>query len=482
MQLKAFRSICQIGSIAVVLFAFAACNRDTIEAQRPPSSEDTLSLTPPFSSVIVDLKYPVNELEAIIEQVLSGTFINNRIPLKKDGDSLDLKISRTAPIKMEWKKGELLISTSFQANAVYLKRLSRLKVNLSKQVDARADLVLVSKVSLTQDYKLKTSTTLQSISYQQKPLLDLGIVKINITEYINTELHKMAPKMLAKMDSTIAEKVKVKPAMERIWCQLGNPIRLNKKHILVWLKLNNYSLQAAPLASTKDTIRLRIKTSSTALIYPSNSKPDTICKPMPKLVYKNIMEEFSQLYFVAQLPYNDLNELINKQVKDMKFTKYGNSIKIKKIELYGGEKHLVLAIKVKGDINGTLYLQGDPYFNDSTRLLQFKNLKFDIASENVLVNAANWAYHSDVLKELENKLKLPFGQLVDRIPELVYDAIEKGKSGDKINTSIQELEVKVIDQKIGKEKLEILIKTQSKMGIELQKEVLEKPIKPLNIK
>jgi len=94
---------------------------------------------------------------------------------------------------------------------------------------------------------------------------------------------------------------------------------------------------------------------------------------------------------------------------------------------------------VKGDINGTLYVRGTPSFDTATNTISLKDFDFDISSENSLLNSADWLLHGHALDLVKEKLQLNISPLAAKLPQIIFKAIEKGKTGEKIDLNVDTL-------------------------------------------
>ena len=90
----------------------------------------------------------------------------------------------------------------------------------------------------------------------------------------------------------------------------------------------------------------------------------------------------------------------------------GDTVQVDGVQLYGSGDRLILALRVSGGVNGTLYTTGTPVFDESRGVLKFVDLDFTVDTRNVLVRSANWMFHQNILSSLRSEAVIDLsGQL-----------------------------------------------------------------------
>jgi hypothetical protein len=84
-------------------------------------------------------------------------------------------------------------------------------------------------------------------------------------------------------------------------------------------------------------------------------------------------------------------------------TPVGDTVRVEGVQLYGSGDKLILALRVSGGVNGTLYATGTPEFDESRGVLKFVDLDFTVDTRNVLVRSANWMFHENMLSSLKSE-------------------------------------------------------------------------------
>jgi hypothetical protein len=471
-----------ISLLLIPVMLLVACTGKRISEEGPAQTSDTLSLAIPESEIVADIRYPTNELAIIIERVLSGVFLDAKYAVNEKGDSLHLTLKRNKKVEVEWHNGELWISSGLNAKATYFLNRKRIKLSNPEPVETDINISIHSSVSLSPDFRLTTVSTLEGFEFIKEPVLRTGFLSIKLAPLISPKLEEMAPDLLNHLDDALKNAIKIKPAIQKIWCTLNKPIRINKQEQNIWLLLQSNTLRAGPVNSHKDTITLRLKTKTLARVFPAGKIKPNDCQDLPPLKYAIVKDSITHLNLRAEVPFEVVNDYMERKFRGQRISGYSTTITIHSLNMYGGTEGPVLELETRGDVEGRLFLKGVPVFNNETRKLSIENMAFDLHSENLLAQVANDLFHDQVIKELQQLLSIPLGELIDRIPQLIEEGIEKGDAGKKINTRVSRLNLKVIQQKTSRDKFEMIISTNCKLGIELEKEIIDKQLKPLRIR
>lgn len=103
------------------------------------------------------------------------------------------------------------------------------------------------------------------------------------------------------------------------------------------------------------------------------------------------------------------------EVQDSVFTFGSRKLTFESFRIYGSNGQMAIETKVKGSINGTIYLTGMPVFNAADTTLRVKNLKFDLRTKNVMLKSANWLMNGKIERTLTKAIAIPFNSNVKEI-------------------------------------------------------------------
>lgn len=105
---------------------------------------------------------------------------------------------------------------------------------------------LKSSIGLYDDVRLKTKTSMQSITWVEEPKTKLLGMPINLKKMAEKNLLERAPDLVKMVDRIIKEQVHIKAPIEKIWNDLQKSMPVNKQ----------VEVEKAELKLLKDNVQL----------------------------------------------------------------------------------------------------------------------------------------------------------------------------------------------------------------------------------
>ncbi len=134
----------------------------------------------------------------------------------------------------------------------------------------------------------------------------------------------------------------------------------------------------------------------------SGSKPQQGALPLPPLQLAPLPLEGFHLALPITVEYGRINQRLEEEMLGQEFQPpVGDTLKVEGVQLYGSGDKLILALRVSGGVNGSLYATGTPAFEEGLGILRFVDLDFTVDSRNVLIRSANWMFHQNILASLK---------------------------------------------------------------------------------
>src|SRR5215467_7502323 len=189
----------------------------------------------------------------------------------------------------------------------------------------------------------------------------------------------------------------LRPKFQQVWDQLNKVYGL---YGLGWLQINPSKIRINNLFARNDSLSIYIGLSAKPLI--SFEKPQEHLTVVPNISDFSNHAGFN-IFLDAVLNYDSLSNIVSSQLKDKRFdltsSKY---IIIKDCMLYGMDnENLVIKVSFEGSEKGVFYLTGKPGYDAATKIIELKDLDFDIRSKNTLLKTAAWLFN----KRIESELK-----------------------------------------------------------------------------
>lgn len=261
----------------------------------------------------------------------------------------------------------------------------------------RIRVVAHTAVSWSEAWRLNPQTTFDPPVFVDP--CRLQPLNIDATPMLQSVVQARLSVLAERIDRTINERNAGKQRAAIIWKKLQEPVELGPNR---WLALNPVDARVGPVGSDGG---LLIKTSVNLIMEPKilDTKPPAGDAPLPALQMTPSTMGGSRLLVPVFADYAKINGRLERMLVGQTIdTPLGEPITITGVELYGSGSKLIVAIKVKGGVNGTLYATGVPWFDESSRSLKFRNLDFTMETKNMLVRGAERFWRDRLLEQMES--------------------------------------------------------------------------------
>jgi hypothetical protein len=189
----------------------------------------------------------------------------------------------------------------------------------------------------------------------------------------------------------------LRPKFQQVWDQLN---KIYSLYGLGWLQINPSKIRINNLIVKNDSLSIYIGLAAKPLI--SLEKPQEHFTVVPGISDFRDLPGFN-IFLDAVLNYDSLSNIVSSQLKDKRFdltsSKY---IILKDCMLYGmGNENLVIKVSFEGSDRGIFYLTGKPTYDAATKIIELRDLDFDIRSKNTLLKTAAWLFNKRIVNELK---------------------------------------------------------------------------------
>ena len=193
----------------------------------------------------------------------------------------------------------------------------------------------------------------------------------------------------------------LRPKFQQIWDQLNKVYDL---YGLGWLQINPTKIRINNLFARNDSLNIYLGLAAKPFI--------SFEKPQQHLTIAPNLSDFSNrtgfnIFLDALLNYDSLSNIISLQLKDRRFDLTSNKyIIVKDCSLYGMDnENLIIKVNFEGSEKGLFYLTGKPCYDPATKIVELKDLDFDIKSKNMLIKTAEWLFSRRIINDLKKYTK-----------------------------------------------------------------------------
>lgn len=461
-------------STCVCWMACLSCNN--IDPLPPAPTEELPALELSESQFHLPVVYDVKDFEGWINEKITGTFVEQGI--KIGNDSVFVKIKKLSAIKLSLKDDRLIIDLPLHVRGTYFTRFMGKRVRNLTPIKTEVLIRFSSKVNLESNWHLHTQTSLVNLTWISEPVVHIFGIKFNLKEPLEKVIDENQHMLIAKLDEIAYESIHLDKPLTNIWLKLQEPKMLGTPKAGLWLKFNlkdvyveNIILDNSGKINVNMFVsgRARMSTNRESLPQSNPTLPDFL--PMKK------SKEAFDISILASIPYHDLNKMLNEKLVLAGFGKFGNRIRIRNVSVSGTGEQMNVAADLRGMLKGKVYLVGNPSYHADSKHLKVSNFQFDVNTQNALLGLADSWAHDQLRDSIAQQLNVDLSHLINQLPSLISEVIEKGKAAKSIDLNFDTFDIKSCDVVFMANEMQVLVRTQGKAQLELQKLKVKKRLR-----
>jgi hypothetical protein len=405
-MLKSF-SILIIFISTLVLITSCSSTSQKIEALKP-EPDDAVPLTytnsPSFINLPVSIK--LKDIENQTNILLNGLIYDDN---KIEDDNIEIKVWKQAPITISNEQGKdgnkIKTVLPLKVWVKYRIGTKTMGVDLYKtqEFNLNGVVTLISSISLN-NWRLSSKTSLKSLDWVESPTMTVFGKNMPVTYLINPAVSLFKSKIEKSIDDAIEDSMDFKPNVMEAISKISTPMELSETY-KTWLRivpLEVYSTNAK-LKNDSFVLNMGMKCNMETLI---GQKPVSKFESN-KIVLKPVETIPQQLTanIAAVSTYAEASRLITTNFAGQEFGTGSKKVKVQKVDLWHKDGKMVIALELLGAVNGTVYLNGIPQYNDTTKEIYFDKLDYVLDTKNRLMRTANWLAQGLILKQMEENCR-----------------------------------------------------------------------------
>jgi hypothetical protein len=463
----------------LVVLVIIACKQ---KKNPPKATTEVYQIQVPPSNFNLPVSYALKNLEAFLNEKITGKFLEKNItPLKNKKNIILLTLKKENDIHIKTDKQKLICILPINANAILLEsQYGKIITNQVNPINTSLIVELETSVSINPNWYLSTNFSIKKITWLKDPVLKIAFIKYNLQERLNELLLQKATSLTKLLDEEIYKNVSLQSPISKIWFDIQKPILINRNTPQAWIRFYCNDIYGK-LSLQKENIVCYTNVKATMYII-----TDTITdkKPYPLPAFKKLQTpiEESNINLYAYTSFAEINEQLNNNLKGKIFSAKGYTIAIKEINAYASTKGLSIKIITNKDVEGEFTASGNPVFNVASQTMRLENFDFVLNTNNGLLNTGEQLLHEMIRDTIAGKLSLQLDSLIKKVPSIVQNSIAKGKTGKSIDLKLKELNIKQCQIFLGKIKIHFKITAGVKANLRLKKLNAGKPLSIKNKK
>ena len=392
---------------------------DTFSEERPQEEYQEVVYVPNTSTLHIPININVSLLEKKLNDNFSGLiYEDNNI----EDDSLMIQAWKESDFKISYDENILRYTVPIR---VWIKKRFGLGFTHTDQViEGTISLNMQTAINFSKDWGLLTKTEILNHEWIKKPVLKFGVVEIPITSIVDRIIQGNKEFMNKTIDETVKKNVPLQDYIQQIWLSIQDPIDISDTGYKAWIKITPKDLYTTPIKGSNGQINTTIGIQCLAEIFMDN--PPVVrmkASQMPRFRMYTTTDEQIRVNLLADIPYTTIDSIAREIMIGETFGEGRHAISVDSLEIFGQNEKMVIGVRAKGFINGTIYLNGVPYFDQASASIRIKEVDYYLKTKNMLAKIVNLFYKKGLKKMIEEKLIISLKDEIALIKEASRDEL-----------------------------------------------------------
>jgi hypothetical protein len=273
-------------------------------------------------------------------------------------------------------------------------------------------------IGMTPNYGLSASVT--DVTVNTIDPCKLSIADVDVFQEVKNTL---ADGVKEGLNHAVARvnAMTVKSRLEDVWNTLLKPIQLESD---AWLLLNIDKMRHGGFSGVGPVVDDTVQIMANPVIV-FGAEPPSASAALPQLETQPASTGF-RVVADAPIEYDTLSKTLANRLKGKRFYRRDDFIRITNASVYGnGGNQLVIRIDFTGDAQGHVFFVGKPEINALTQTVHISGLRYDSATENLLMKNAGWIDRSVLRGLIASDVVLEVTPAIDRLRNLFTTALNR---------------------------------------------------------
>jgi hypothetical protein len=347
------------------------------------------------SIIYIPIRVDVAELENSINRQVQGLIYEDND--LKDGDNMMLRAVKRDPIKVA-------IDSQMIQYQIPLALWIKYDAGITT-VEGTGDILLDMRTvfSVKPDWSLYTQTELVRHQWLQQPRVRLGVVNLPIGMIANVALRGSRRYFNRTIDEQVRQNFQLETLVQDLWRQMYDPLLLSEEYN-TWLIVNPSRIAMSPLKAEKGVLSSSIVVETFPYLRVGAKPPSLPTRPLPPFQMTEASGEDFILFVNAEITYEEAERIAKNELVGETYTHGRRAVTVRDVSIYASGENLVVNTVLMGSYNGSIYLEGEPVYNERSNAIEVKNLRFTLGTRNFLHKSAGWLLKSAIRRQIQQNL------------------------------------------------------------------------------
>jgi Domain of unknown function (DUF4403) len=266
----------------------------------------------------------------------------------------------------------------------------------------------------------------------------LNPVGLDVTDTLMAGFANGLKPVLATLDQRLAKELQLRQRVEAGWARMNEPAELRPG---IWLAMNPEGIGVVPISVENETLRTGIQLRLRPVVG-AGTRPEAGTRPLPDADVAAPADTFEM-----QIPVEVEQSFVQARLDQALDVKGGGtpvsvgnySVHVTSADVYGQGTQVVVKLLFKGDVNGTAYLRGTPYYDAVTRTLSFPDLDYTLETDRALLNSANWVAQNQIRERLRTRFTIEMTRPIEEMKQSLENVLNRQRGNVTLHGDVQAL-------------------------------------------
>jgi len=423
----------------------------SLSAARPKDEAFRTALKMQPSIIYIPIEVSTDELSKVMNQTIRKELYKGSTNTR----GLNANVLRNGPIVVNAADNFLFVTLPIAITLSY---------GIWEMPAIPMKLKFKAKATITPDWRLHSEIYylgLSDLLAEEVRVGSLSLKPRSIIEGITAPVQRVISDLIAQK---INDLIPLKTQVAKAWNTIQKPILLDKNYN-AWLKLAPLEVMLYPLYAQNNILKLSVGISTFAEVAVGTEPSAQTLLPLPNLKQVSTFDKTFRIAINADLSYKDLRGIATTLLLNKQFDSDGKSIVIKDLDLYANGDKIVIKLQTEGSLEGVFYLTAKPVFNPQTDIFSVEDVDFDMQTQNLLLQSADWLLHSAIRSKIQDKLNVNLTEQLERSRQMAVKSLARVQLVEHLFLKGDVIKLKFNDMILQKDKILIQVYSEGESSI-----------------
>lgn len=409
-----------------------------------------------------ELKKELSSLNVAIEASSAnlGDYLNRMAPKELYKGSTKTK-GLTADIL---RNGPLVVSAADEFIYITIPISLALSYSIFETPAITTRLKFKINARVTPDWQVKADIYYTGLSDLLAEDVGIGPISIKPRSIVEGLIQPVQRTLSDLISRKLNEKFPLKTQVAKVWNAAQKPILLDKNYN-AWLTISPREVLLYPLYARNNQVKLSVGLKSYAELVVGPEPPARSPLPIPNLQLVDGTEKSFRVALHTDLYYRDILKIASPLLLNKELGSNGKSVILKDLDLYGNGDRLIIKAQTAGDLEGIIYLTCRPVFNPQTNIFSVEDVDFDMQTQNLLLQSADWFLHGTIRSTIQEKLNMDLTQRLAEVRDLAAKAMARVQLAENTTLTGTVKTIRLNDVMVQKDRISIQVYTEGETVI-----------------